>query len=237
MLIRYSKMISLSKMAATRPQAFGFTLVELMIALLLGVIVIGGIITIFVSNQQTYRTTVAMDNAQEAFRFAQHTITRVARSAGCPPNPDPDVCLAVRTDSNTTTLRLEIPRDGITQNCLGVRLAEQLDEEGLPEFQLNEFSFARPNLLCSVEGDDPSIIVTGIDLLQFSYGVLNSAAYTQDSDAPYTLGVAGEGANSIRTRIRMVDGGGLIRAPEIEFTSAVRAPLLPEPIIIVPGQP
>ena len=57
----------------------GFTLIELMVALVLGLLMIGAVTIVFISNQQTAIAKQELDRAQEAFRFASHTITRVVQ--------------------------------------------------------------------------------------------------------------------------------------------------------------
>jgi len=57
----------------------GFTLIELMVALVLGLLMIGAVIIVFISNQQTAQTKQELDRAQEAVRFASHTIMRVVQ--------------------------------------------------------------------------------------------------------------------------------------------------------------
>ncbi|WP_019625999.1 PilW family protein [Thioalkalivibrio sp. ALJT] len=69
----------------------GLTLVELMVAMLIGLLLIGGTISIFISTQQTYRTQEAMSRVQESGRFAIERIARDAREAGylgCPGTPE-----------------------------------------------------------------------------------------------------------------------------------------------------
>ena len=67
----------------------GFTLIELMVALLLGLIVIGGVASVFLANQQTYRTNNALgdvqDSARLAFEMLAHDI-RNAQLTGCNSN-------------------------------------------------------------------------------------------------------------------------------------------------------
>lgn len=60
----------------------GFTLVELMIGLLLGLIVTGATIGIFLSNQQTYRATEGLGRVQESLRTAFELMARDLRVAG-----------------------------------------------------------------------------------------------------------------------------------------------------------
>ena len=60
----------------------GLTLVELMIALVIGLVLIGGVIQIFVANNQTYRVTDNMSRLQENGRFALDALSRSIRIAG-----------------------------------------------------------------------------------------------------------------------------------------------------------
>lgn len=65
----------------------GLTLVELMIALLLGLLLTAGIIHVFIGTQQTNRTQEAMSSVQETGRFALDILARDVRQAGyggCP---------------------------------------------------------------------------------------------------------------------------------------------------------
>jgi len=60
----------------------GVTLVELMIAMLLGLFLIGGLLQIFISSKQTYRMQEGLSRVQENGRFAMDFITRDIRMAG-----------------------------------------------------------------------------------------------------------------------------------------------------------
>ena len=62
--------------------ASGFTLVELMIAMVLGLIVIAGVASVFVANQQVYRTNRALGDVQDGSRVAFETMARDIRNAG-----------------------------------------------------------------------------------------------------------------------------------------------------------
>ncbi len=64
----------------------GLTLIELMIAMLLGIFLIGGVIQIFLSSKQTYRMQENLSRIQESGRFAMHFIeqdVRMSGSIGC----------------------------------------------------------------------------------------------------------------------------------------------------------
>lgn len=63
-------------------QQGGFSLVELMIAMLLGLVLIYGVINVFLSSSQTYRLQEAMFRVQESGRFALDIMARDLRDAG-----------------------------------------------------------------------------------------------------------------------------------------------------------
>lgn len=65
-----------------RPTEAGLTLIELMVALMLGLILIGGAIQVFVSNRAAYAFNEGFSRLQENGRFALDTIGYHARLAG-----------------------------------------------------------------------------------------------------------------------------------------------------------
>lgn len=60
----------------------GFSLIELMISMVLGLILLGGVINIFLASSQTYRLQDAMFRVQESGRFSLDFVLRDLRSAG-----------------------------------------------------------------------------------------------------------------------------------------------------------
>jgi len=60
----------------------GFGLVELMIAMLLGLIVLGAAIAVFQSNQRSYRANEGQNRVQESARVAYEMMSRDLRSVG-----------------------------------------------------------------------------------------------------------------------------------------------------------
>jgi type IV pilus assembly protein PilW len=63
----------------------GFTLIELMVAMLLGLIVIAGVASVFLANQRTYRTNQALGDVQDGSRIAFELLARDIRNAGLNP--------------------------------------------------------------------------------------------------------------------------------------------------------
>lgn len=64
------------------PGAKGFTLIELIIAMLLGAFLIGGIVQIFIGSRQTYKMQENLSRLQENGRFVLDFITRDNRMMG-----------------------------------------------------------------------------------------------------------------------------------------------------------
>lgn len=60
----------------------GFTLIELMVAMLLGLIVIAGVVSVFLANQRSYRTNQALSDVQDGSRIAFEMMARDIRDAG-----------------------------------------------------------------------------------------------------------------------------------------------------------
>ncbi len=60
----------------------GVTLVELMVAMVLSMFLVGGVTQIYLSNSQSYRVTEASSRVQENSRFAFRFLTRDIRMAG-----------------------------------------------------------------------------------------------------------------------------------------------------------
>ncbi len=60
----------------------GLTLVELMVAIVMGLVLLAGVATVFVANKQTYRVQDALARVQENARFAMTFLSRDIRSAG-----------------------------------------------------------------------------------------------------------------------------------------------------------
>ncbi len=65
-----------------KPNQSGFGLVEVMVAMVLGLLVVLGITQIFVSSKQTYETQDASARLQEDARYVLSRITQELRMAG-----------------------------------------------------------------------------------------------------------------------------------------------------------
>ena len=76
----------MSSVSETKRQASlrqrGISLVELMVAMVIGLVLIAGVIKIFASNKQGYRTHEALSRIQENGRYAMEIMARNIRMAG-----------------------------------------------------------------------------------------------------------------------------------------------------------
>lgn len=64
----------------------GLGIIELMVAILISLFLMGGLLQMYISNKQTYRTQAGMARLQENARFVNHELNkeiRMAGSAGC----------------------------------------------------------------------------------------------------------------------------------------------------------
>lgn len=60
----------------------GFTLVELMVAMVISLLLLGGVAQVFIANQQSYRLLEASSNVQESGRFSMQFLVKDIRMAG-----------------------------------------------------------------------------------------------------------------------------------------------------------
>jgi type IV pilus assembly protein PilW len=86
------------------PQA-GFTLVELLVAMLLALFLIGGLLTIESSTRKTFGNQSQLSQLQDDERLAMTLIAEVVESGGYFPNP------------TTTTLNNALPATGVFANA------------------------------------------------------------------------------------------------------------------------
>ncbi|MBB1076171.1 PilW family protein [Rhodoferax sp. 4810] len=78
----------------------GLTLVELMVALVLGLVLVGGVLNVFVANRETYRATENLTRIQENARTGFDFMARDIREAGQNPCGTPLVANVIRVGGN-----------------------------------------------------------------------------------------------------------------------------------------
>jgi len=136
----------------------GLTLVELMIAMLLGIFLSSSVYLMYFKTKQTYRYQNGLAQVQEQGRFAINFLTKSLRIAGFPGDDMPPGNKIEGTDG---------PTDTVT-----VRLRENLDcrDIGTAGVAVNQFRINANNLECSGDGVDWDIYVQNVEDMQFLYG-------------------------------------------------------------------
>lgn len=103
------------------PLMNGFSLVELMVALAIGLIILAGVSTLFVSSKQTYTTQDRLARLQENARFAMQFIIKDLRMAGyygCISDITPDSVNSTLNNSSDFAFNAQIPLEGL-KNATG----------------------------------------------------------------------------------------------------------------------
>ena len=208
----------------------GFTLIELMIAMVLGVLIIGAVGTVFLSTQQSYRLKTDFENTQEAFRFASHAVMRVVQTSQS----------VISEDSNGARLSVDIlGREGAV-DCVGIPVPEG-------DVFRNTFFVQNGILFCRSEaaGTETAAgtvtefeLVSGVSAITFRY------ADTDDQTAPLNAGdykdpagsqpIQWDNVRSVRTTLQMVAVAGG-NALEFTFTSTSRGAAIGDSIIVSPN--
>jgi type IV pilus assembly protein PilW len=133
---------------ASRRQ-LGLTLVELMVALVLGLVVIGAVTNLFLTNRQTYRATENLARMQENLRFAFELMARDVREAGataCGVTCDPkNGCLVANVLNGTPS----------TWSWQGETLIAYAPGATLPSFAPDNVAAGSP-VLSITKGSDPA---------------------------------------------------------------------------------
>jgi type IV pilus assembly protein PilW len=89
---------------ATRRHAGGFSLVELMVAMAISLMLLGGVVAVFMSSRASYEATDKLSRIQENGRFALDEIARDVRSAGFVGCARAPTYLSTSLNANTNVL-------------------------------------------------------------------------------------------------------------------------------------
>lgn len=194
----------------------GFSLIELMIALVISLFLIGGILSVFSSNQQTSQVKRELDNAQEAFRFASFSIARLVKLGGGANPSDP----AILEPSNDNELIVSfLHRPGVT-DCLGL-------PAGGTGVAVNTFYVEDSALLCENNSGQIATLVSNVDSMEVRYGVPGNSQWIEDADFMLAAELEADTSmnwadvTSVHIRLSMI-GSGL----ETTFVAAARGKLI-----------
>lgn len=170
-------MRNVSMITISKNNSKGFTLVEMMVAMVIGLIIIAGIMMIFVSSKQTYRLNTGMTHVHDNGRFAMSYVVSDLRKAGW---VDSDIetvdghSLAMPFNNLLDNVEVEggQPSDSLTvryygeANCIGDKPADGIVEN---QYQLVATAEGLPELRCN-----GASLIKNVESLQVRYGVLTA---------------------------------------------------------------
>lgn len=195
----------------------GFSMVELMVALVLSTLLIGGIIQLFIGTKQTYRFHEALSRIQENGRFALDSMSNDIRMAGYNNTEDtvnnPIQQVNGANGNDGITLRWTNPNDGS---------AETRIYEIRPGTDETERSCAAAATSINLDRRDNSgsqELIEGVQRMQLLYGVCDTNGVVQP---PY-VNAAGVGTNwdnvcSVRIHLLLVSmQDRVLREPQTVF--------------------
>ncbi len=136
----------------------GVALVELMIAMLLGLFLVSSAYFMYYKTKNSYRYLNGLAQVQEQGRFATNFLTRSLRIAGFPGDDMPPGNKIEGADGLTDTVT--------------VRLRDNLDCRDVPTggVAVNRFRIDAGNLECSGDGINWEVYVRNVEDMQILYG-------------------------------------------------------------------
>jgi type IV pilus assembly protein PilW len=172
----------------------GFTLVEVLVALLIGLFLLGGLSTVVFDNRRTFGTQALLAQLQDAERLSMTMMGDVVQLAGYFPSPTINTANSVLLAGGgmtagqpmTGTYSAAPPGDTITSryatnsgdgilNCTGTSNAS-----GAVAAYVNTFSVVNSQLVCTLNGTQYPL-VSGVTNLSVLYGVSTTGGNNVDT--------------------------------------------------------
>ena len=175
--------------SARQSRHHGFTLVEVMIALTIGMALTLVVSMLFINSRRTYATTDDVSRMQENIRYTYQLITRMVHVAGYKSSPNAlteavfgvgntvlETTDAGGTTPDTLTVRFEGSSngtagvaDGTVVDCLGTPVAGGVT--AVNRFSIGPGANGALALLCAVGANPPVEVVPNVSNMQILYGV------------------------------------------------------------------
>ncbi|MEE9303912.1 MAG: PilW family protein [Thiotrichaceae bacterium] len=169
----------------------GFTMVELLVAMAIGLFLVGGVFQLFVANKQSSRIQNNLSHVQENGRFATSELSRVLRMAGLKSDPTDTAAFATPatapiTGSDNASAGADdvfISFQGVTGlataggavDCLGTRFLPTTPATTITNrFYLADDTNGVRSLFCSettAATPNPQPLVEDVSDMQITYGV------------------------------------------------------------------
>lgn len=205
----------------------GFTLVELMVAMTVGLFISAGVISLFIGTKQSYRTNEGIARLQENGRFAIDYLSRDVRQAGFPQfigsmiiRPDDQGLETIQgwDGAGSAPSGASLPANPpYTANTDIFSISYYDTEITTPAFVTHTYYIATesgtPGLRQIIDSGSPEILVDGVYDMQVLYG------FDDDDDGQldrYDIAVTSGMDQVVAIRINLLLGSGennLIDAP------------------------
>ncbi len=160
----------------------GFTLVEMMISIVIGLLLIAGVLSVFLSTKQGYRMTTGLSLMQSTGRATLDLLARDIMMAGFPQSSGIEAIVSGAgltqdgggNNSDTFTVRYQS-----TTDCLNSAGGTPVYADGI-QYAKNRYFVQNGNLMCQTLAEDNSVLqtgvmVAGIENMQLLYGEDNDA--------------------------------------------------------------
>lgn len=148
-------------------QQSGFSLIEMMVAMVIGLFLMGGVVSVYLSSSQSSRVNHSMRTLQENGRFALASLKNNIQMAGYVNSYDPEDAIdpfpgADNTFTNKLTVRFESDTDCVGNDTTAAH-------NGFAE---NTLEIINGELVCTGNvSATPQTIIAGVDQMQILYGL------------------------------------------------------------------
>jgi len=224
----------------TRKGSRGFSLVELMIALVIGLLLLAGVLQILLSNRQSFDAQRGRAHLQENARLASYALENAVAHAGFHSDLESDwfqsfpsttataggfqrgavVSGTANTRGDSDTLRIRFQSAGGVHTCLGGEVGDiDSPKQSVFEFRLSADGDA---LLCEVlsgpgAGPVAQPIVENVDRFEVRYGLDTDSEIGIDRYVSDLSGFDASKVRSVRVQLLLRNGEGedLLPTPSV----------------------
>ena len=183
--------------------AQGFTIVEIAVAMTVGLFLIGGLLTVLQNMRTSQSNQVLLTQLQDSQRIAMTLINNVVQAAGYFPDPTANTATTtlpaatvgsasfavgqsiygtsvIADPGDTLTARYTTGNDDTVINCIG-----GTNTSGGNVTYVNTFSVVGGQLVCSLNGAAASPLVPGLQRMDVRYGVKRDLTVDNDNVDTY----------------------------------------------------
>jgi type IV pilus assembly protein PilW len=248
--------------AGKRRNQGGFTVVELMVALLIGLFLLGGLLTLVQDNRRSFASQNQLSQLQDAERMAMTMITDVIQSAGYYPDPTANSATLLlpangtfaaagqgiagtpgaAPASDTLSVRYATNPGDTIVNCIG----QSNPVGGGVAVYTNTFSVANGQLTCMMNGTAYNIIGTApaasgnfsgivVTRMTILYGVTTGST-PNNVDTYYAAGAVPNWGNVISVQVTLTFANPMYTAQAAAQGSTVKPTLSFQRVVTVMGQ-